>query len=1311
MPSLIKKALLITLAFGLLGLAAGYAFLTTASFREMARTRAQEWFDDRFRGRLQIRELEWYPFSNSAVIRDLEIRDPESPDDQPAVRLKQAVVNFSLIRLLSPSIDLQELVLDGLQVRVRREVDDRINLARVFERREAQASPSSSQETGIRPFINLAIDHIRAERSQILYFDDLISLDSLEGSLNFELALEPTRGLYRGDLQLRDIVLTIAEEQLPATNLTAQFRLEDTRILLDLAALESDWLTGRVSGIIDGYQSLDHRLDIHLDLDSATLSRVYSLATPLAGRLRLTGTARGSRGNYGLLGQVQAEELRIGDYLIDGPGADIRLDGTGAEISQISGSFQSVPFQGSGKLQWKADQISTFQWSSGSLLRHSLLGSFRPYATLQRAARLGGEVRFPGLSLSEWSAAGNLEFPATLVKKGEPPLAPQLMARALWEADASGLRVDDCRIELEATLIRCQGTVQSLQDYQFHFDLESQGTAELIEWAKSWLPLVDPQAVGPITGEGMLQGRAGKPLKWTSQTALSQLWYQEWMLGGAKVDLHNDEDGSWQVALKLDGQGAAGGSVSAILDHQEVPLRSVQGRLEGQIGLLLDQQLGLQNSRAEATVDFLVERDLEGHFSGGISLEGEDWTVAGQSFPGVEAKAELRDLQLHLEHLRLRLPGGGIVQANGSIDLEHRAHRLELLGRNLELSQLTLFAAPMPVTGIIQVTGSSSGTQWPPAFSLQASSATLEVANRSFGPVSVQFDHLEGSPQSQLKGTFRHQEQPFSFEGVLDVATPFRFQIASRLTGLPLASVLEFTPLATGLTDTSLAGSLSGQVRFSGLLSEPELEAAQINLDEVVLVVSDLELRNQGIVTITLADDQVVLQEVKLAGVGSMLSLRGEISLGDDPALSLRAEGTAALDMLNPFLKTTNLGGRADVQLALGGTWQRPRLVGEVNVTDATIQHPALPARLSQVQGRLRFTADQIAIENLQATTSYGQVEAQGGVFLDGLTPSRWLLHIAGQDLRIEYPDDLHSILDVELDLVRGEGIPQLSGIVHLRSADFAQDVSLSDLVLSTSQLTPAATGGLGGAELGLNISVNAYRAIRIENNLADISASGDLKLRGTLANPILQGSLTIDEGRLFLERNEYRIVRGGVNFADPRRTRPVLNFEAETQVQDFDIGVLVNGPLDRLNVNFRADPPLPTPNILSLLALGQTGDDLFQGGTNQRAESFALYGAGALLNQRLNESLQGQSNRLFGLDRISIDPFLSSAERDPGARVTLGKSLGNRLSVTYSTDLGSESQGQIVVIQWRLTDWLTAVGTGEQNGTLAIDFKLRRRF
>ena len=943
----------------------GYTFLTTASFREMARTRAQQWFEGRFRGRLQIGELEWRPFSNSAVIRDIEIRDPESSDDQPAIRLKQAILNFSLLRLLSPAVDLQEVVLDGLEVRVRRELDDRINLARVFERQSAPPSPSS-EAAGLGPFIDLAIDQIRVSQSQILYFDRSVSLSSLEGSLSFKLALVPAQNSYRGDLELRELELTVSGVRLPPTDLTTQFRLEQTRVLLDSATLASDWLGGRFSGIIDGYQSLDHRVDLNLDLDSATLSRVYSLGRPLAGRLHLTGTALGRRGDYGLIGKISGNTIRIGDYQIDQPEADIRLDGSGAEISQMSGSFQSVPFQAAGKLWWGGNQVSSFQGSSRSLLGHSLLVPVRPYADLLPSSQLRGEVRFPGINFSQWSASGDLNLPATLAKRGEPPLSPRLAARATWEADASGLQVRDCRIELAATLIRCQGTLQSTQDFQFRFSLESLGTGETVDWAQAWLPVTGPRLVGPITGEGTLEGRAGEPLQWISQTSLSQLWYQEWMLGGAKLDVSNGEDGSWNVSLKLDDQGAVEGRVSAVLDRQAVPVRSARGRLEGQIGSLLDQQLGLQDSRSEAALDFLVERDSNGRLSGGLSLQGEDWRVAGQPIPGVQAEAKFSGPQLELEALHLTLPGEGLVQIHGNIDLEQSIHRLELLGRDLDLSQLTLFDTPLPVTGIVRVSGSSSGTQWPPRFSLDVSSDSIEALDRRFGPVSIQLDHPEGDPQAQLKGTLHFQEQPVSFEGNLGLAAPFRFLMAGSLTNLPLSSVLELTFPEARPNLPPLSGLLNGSAQLSGTLREPRLDTARLNLDQVVLATSDLELRNRGPLSIELAENRINLGEVTFEGSGSTLTLRGNVSLDDDPALSLRARGTATLDLLNPFLETAKIVGRADVRLALGGTW-RPRVVGEVDISEATIQHPALPERLTRVSSQLRFTADQIAVEDFQA--------------------------------------------------------------------------------------------------------------------------------------------------------------------------------------------------------------------------------------------------------------------------------------------------------------------------------------------------------
>ena len=98
-------------------------------------------------------------------------------------------------------------------------------------------------------------------------------------------------------------------------------------------------------------------------------------------------------------------------------------------------------------------------------------------------------------------------------------------------------------------------------------------------------------------------------------------------------------------------------------------------------------------------------------------------------------------------------------------------------------------------------------------------------------------------------------------------------------------------------------------------------------------------------------------------------------------------------------------------------------------------------------------------------------------------------------------------------------------------------------------------------------------------------------------------------------------------------------------------------------------------------------------------------------MSNSLTDPLASRTSRFLGLDQFSVDPFLSGSERDPGARVTLGKQLGRGLSVNYSMDLGNTSQSQIVVFEYRVADWLTALGTREQDGSVAVDFKLKKRF
>jgi translocation and assembly module TamB len=500
-------------------------------------------------------------------------------------------------------------------------------------------------------------------------------------------------------------------------------------------------------------------------------------------------------------------------------------------------------------------------------------------------------------------------------------------------------------------------------------------------------------------------------------------------------------------------------------------------------------------------------------------------------------------------------------------------------------------------------------------------------------------------------------------------------------------------------------------VDVTGELESPESVVVSARLPKLHLSMAGYDVQNQNPVAVRYAGQTIRIEPVTFVGQETRLQVEGMVQK-DEGTLRLNADGQMNLILLNPFLQGGATAGQVNLEILVTGPLTQPRILGKADLDGVFLRYPDMPATVLDGHGKLRFTADQISIDELSASTSLGELGAEGGIFLEGWRPVRWLINIFGSGLRLEYPRQVFSLLDLDVDLVRSETSQLLSGVVYVRSADYREEISLPELILryGSSQSSPAA---ITGPETVLDIDVEGYHTFRIDNNLADLVASGDFKVRGTLQDPIILGSTRVESGRLFLEHNEYEIVRGTIAFNDPRRTRPFFNFEAQTEVRDYNVNVLLHGPLDQLNFSFRSDPPLPSPSIVTLLALGQTQEELFGGdGQGQgQAGSLALYGAGTLLTKGLGRGLQEKSSRLFGLERFSVDPFLLGNERNPAAQLTLGKQLSDNVSVTYSTVLGGDDQGQVVVMQVKLTDWLSLVGSGDQAGAIAIDFKLKKRF
>jgi translocation and assembly module TamB len=222
----------------------------------------------------------------------------------------------------------------------------------------------------------------------------------------------------------------------------------------------------------------------------------------------------------------------------------------------------------------------------------------------------------------------------------------------------------------------------------------------------------------------------------------------------------------------------------------------------------------------------------------------------------------------------------------------------------------------------------------------------------------------------------------------------------------------------------------------------------------------------------------------------------------------------------------------------------------------------------------------------------------------------------------------------------------------------------------------------------------------------------GSLRLQGTPNNPALLGRLNITEGDINFFGTKYTINQGSITFANPVTLEPVLNIDLETKVQGIDVTLTVSGPLTKLNVTPRSDPPMQYSEVLALLATGSapSSDPTLAAARQNAPTSFTQLGASALIGQVVANPVSSQLQRFFGVSRLKIDPQLTGVENNPQARLTLEQQVNKNVTFTYITNIATANQ-VIVRVEWALNKNWSAVAVRDENGLFGLDFFYKKRF
>ena len=521
-----------------------------------------------------------------------------------------------------------------------------------------------------------------------------------------------------------------------------------------------------------------------------------------------------------------------------------------------------------------------------------------------------------------------------------------------------------------------------------------------------------------------------------------------------------------------------------------------------------------------------------------------------------------------------------------------------------------------------------------------------------------------------------------------------------------------------------VAGSLEGTLAIAGPALKPELWKAQLRIPslevgpgaDLAAAGNALALHNPEPIVVSMEREVVKVESARLVGRATDLALSGTINLQQKNALDLRVSGRFDLASLRDFNQEVYGAGFIETGVVIRGPLEQPQVTGRLDIQDATVSLTELPVVVSKTNGTILFDGSRATIQNLSGESGGGKVTLTGfaGYGGDALV---FHLQARAHELRVRYPEDFSTVANASLSLTGASDSSTLSGRITVLRTGFNPRSDFSSILAKSAEpvRTPSAQTGLL-ANMHFDVQIDSAPDITFQSSLAQgLQAEASLRLRGTGTNPSLLGRINITGGQLVFFGTPFTVNQGSIAFYNPVSIEPVINIDLDTKARGIDVILNISGPINKLSLTPRSDPPMPFSDIVALLATGvsPTSDYATLMSGPASPQSMQQMGAQALLGQAIASPVTGRLQRFFGVTRLKIDPTLTGltgVENNPQARLTIEQQVTPEITFTYITDVTSTNP-LVIQVEWAFSRNWSAVALRDENGLVGLNFVYKRRF
>jgi translocation and assembly module TamB len=705
----------------------------------------------------------------------------------------------------------------------------------------------------------------------------------------------------------------------------------------------------------------------------------------------------------------------------------------------------------------------------------------------------------------------------------------------------------------------------------------------------------------------------------------------------------------------------------------------------------------------EASGNIDLSGDVSGtlnHLNGSAALAGKNLSYGVQKIEELNLDARLENDRIVIEPVQMVIATGQLIRGNGWLSLKGE-YAFEASSRGIALTSISYLEDRPELTGTIGINISGSGTLENPGISGKLSLSEMKYMDMVLPDGGLKFDlndHILNAAGAL----------GLDFTGSLDTRT-------RNYTAKATFNRTDLAPLFALADKPALTGVASGTFKAAGRIGRIQDIAVDADISGLSIFQGNKPLIKADTITGSYTDGTLVLPvtHLILAEKGSLnLSGSGTIRKG----LVFDAEGSVPVEVIGAFVEDLDdASGTVSFSSQVRSQNSGTGIKALFTLENCAWQIPYNGQNLHALNGIIRMDDGTVSISGLSGNLDTGSFTIGGTAVLEGYRRLTLIdMRARAKGVPLIFPDIMDLSLDGEAKLKTISMKPQLKADVVILDGTYYRDVNLNLLTGVVEGILPKRKPSIRRTEtlppfikgMALDVTMKRRGEVKIDNNVAAIELNPDLKITGTVSDPVVNGRISVINGTVIFQNNTFTVTRGVIDLLNPNRTEANLDIISQTKVRDWTIYLSLEGPLDNLKMQLSSQPTEVQSDIISLLVMGKTFSELTQKNSTAKASPSLM--AAELLTSTYGSEIKKAAN----IDILKLEyssPTGSKTSND--MKFTVGKDISKRFSISYEMETRNNVTSQWGIVSYKLFDNLMINGYPGTNGNYGAEFQFKHEF